>query len=146
MLSLLVSGTGGDCLEQASLNSQMLTFDCCSSTNRMIFLGETFSGFVTVHNDSQEVVKEVLLKVCKMALFSFLPFLLPPSSFSPNPSPPSPIFPSHLPFSSSSSPLSSPSCLSFSPFRWSSSLPHNESPCWHHLRSPSSTQEGVRRG
>lgn len=61
-----MNGTGGVCLEQASLNSQMLTFDCCSSTNRMIFLGETFSGFVTVHNDSQEVVKEVLLKVCKM--------------------------------------------------------------------------------
>ena len=105
-----MNGTGGDCLEQASLNSQMLTFDCCSSTNRMIFLGETFSGFVTVHNDSQEVVKEVLLKVCKMkfhrplivnselfrdihnygyffSLSSFLPFLLPPSSFSPYPSP-----------------------------------------------------------
>lgn len=31
----------------------------------MIFLGETFSGFVTVHNDSQDMVKEVSLKVCK---------------------------------------------------------------------------------
>ena len=31
---------------------------------RMIFLGETFSGFVTVHNDSQDMVKEVSLKVC----------------------------------------------------------------------------------
>ena len=29
----------------------------------MIFLGETFSGFVTVHNDSQDMVKEVSLKV-----------------------------------------------------------------------------------
>lgn len=29
----------------------------------MIFLGETFSGFVTVHNDSPDVVKEVSLKV-----------------------------------------------------------------------------------
>ena len=35
------------------------------STGRMIFLGETFSGFVTVHNDSQQVVKEVILKVRK---------------------------------------------------------------------------------
>ena len=32
----------------------------CSSN---IFLGETFCGFVTVHNDSQETVKEVVLKV-----------------------------------------------------------------------------------
>ena len=31
---------------------------------RMIFLGETFSGFVTVHNDAQDMVKEVSLKVC----------------------------------------------------------------------------------
>lgn len=29
----------------------------------MIFLGETFSGFVTVHNDSQETVRDVNLKV-----------------------------------------------------------------------------------
>ncbi len=29
----------------------------------MIFLGETFSGFVTVHNDSQDMVKDVSLKV-----------------------------------------------------------------------------------
>ena len=33
------------------------------SSVRMIFLGETFSGFVTVHNDSQDMVKEVSLKV-----------------------------------------------------------------------------------
>ena len=31
--------------------------------HRMIFLGETFSGFVTAHNDSQELVKEVVLRV-----------------------------------------------------------------------------------
>ncbi len=29
----------------------------------MIFLGETFSGFVTAHNDSQDLVKEVVLRV-----------------------------------------------------------------------------------
>jgi hypothetical protein len=29
----------------------------------MIFLGETFSGFVTVHNDSKETVRDVNLKV-----------------------------------------------------------------------------------
>ena len=29
----------------------------------MIFLGETFNGFISVHNHSQEVVKEVILKV-----------------------------------------------------------------------------------
>ncbi len=29
----------------------------------MIFLGETFSGFVTAHNDSQELVKDVVIRV-----------------------------------------------------------------------------------
>jgi len=31
--------------------------------HRMIYLGETFNGFVTVHNDSSELVREVTLKV-----------------------------------------------------------------------------------
>ena len=35
----------------------------CVCVCRMIFLGETFSGFVTAHNDSQDLVKEVVLKV-----------------------------------------------------------------------------------
>lgn len=37
----------------------------------MIFLGETFSGFVTVHNDSQDMVKEVSLKVNYMILYMY---------------------------------------------------------------------------
>ena len=30
---------------------------------RLIFLGETFNGFISVHNDSQDIAKEVAVKV-----------------------------------------------------------------------------------
>ena len=30
---------------------------------RLIFLGETFNGFISVHNDSQDVAKDVAVKV-----------------------------------------------------------------------------------
>lgn len=33
--------------------------------HRNIFLGETFSSYISVHNDSNQVVKDILVKVCK---------------------------------------------------------------------------------
>lgn len=32
---------------------------------RNIFLGETFSSYISVHNDSNQVVKDILVKVCE---------------------------------------------------------------------------------
>lgn len=31
--------------------------------SRNIFLGETFSSYISVHNDSSQVVKDILVKV-----------------------------------------------------------------------------------
>lgn len=34
-----------------------------SHHHRNIFLGETFSSYISVHNDSSQVVKDILVKV-----------------------------------------------------------------------------------
>lgn len=34
-----------------------------TSPYRNIFLGETFSSYISVHNDSSQVVKDILVKV-----------------------------------------------------------------------------------
>ena len=43
-------------------SSKILTV-CVSALHRNIFLGETFSSYISVHNDSNQVVKDILVKV-----------------------------------------------------------------------------------
>ena len=42
----------------------------CVCAHRLIFLGETFNGFISVHNDSQDLAKEVAVKVSITPSFS----------------------------------------------------------------------------
>jgi len=35
---------------------------------RNIFLGETFSSYISIHNDSKQTCKEILVKVCLIAM------------------------------------------------------------------------------
>ena len=36
--------------------------------HRNIFLGEVFSSYVSVHNDSNQPVKDIVIKVCRIDL------------------------------------------------------------------------------
>ena len=36
---------------------------------RNIFLGEVFSSYVSVHNDSNQPVKDIVIKVCSFCLY-----------------------------------------------------------------------------
>lgn len=47
----------------------VLTF--ASPSGRNIFLGETFSSYISVHNDSNQIVKDILVKVLSLTLFTW---------------------------------------------------------------------------
>lgn len=45
---------------------------CIFFKYRNIFLGETFSSYISVHNDSNQVVKDILVKVCEIYILDLL--------------------------------------------------------------------------